>query len=224
MRVAVRCRLPGTFRRDGVSVLPALVGPRKHSLGRAFRLPRVVIRLRVPDVGFPARDWLRRRPVSIVTPWEGKVRLAVLQPWFRVASGGRVFRELSTEALRRFAPGALAGPVPALRELARRIVNERAALAPLEFGVLAFTGPSQEPLTSADRELFWRAFQAPIFEQCRGPQGELLAYECDAHEGLHVVRESAVAQMRDWVRVESSCPCGARTPRAVPARARAAAG
>jgi hypothetical protein len=184
----------------------------------------VVIRLRIPKVGFRARDWLQRRPVSLVTPWEGNVRMAVLKPWFRVGSGGRVFMEPAAAALRRFAPGALAGPVPALRELARMVVDGEAALAPLEFGVLAFTGPSQEPLTAADRELFWRAFQAPIFEQCRGPHGELLAYECEAHEGLHLVRESAIARMRGWVLVDSSCPCGTSTPRALRAQARFAAG
>jgi phenylacetate-coenzyme A ligase PaaK-like adenylate-forming protein len=162
--------------------------------------------------------------VPIATPWGSGIRLAVLRPWFRVGSGARVFMELSAGALRRFGPGAIAGPVPALKELARAVVDGAAPLGPLEFGVLAFTGPSQAPLTAADRELFWRAFQAPVFEQYRGPHGELLAYECEAHEGLHLVRESVIAELRGYALAEQACPCGAVTARAAPALARAAAG
>lgn len=204
--------------------MPALVGHRKHLPRRAVRVPRVVVRFRVPRIDFRARDWLRQRPVPIATPWGPGIRLAVLKPWFRVGSGARVFMELSTGALRRFAPGAIAGPVPTLKELAQAVLDGAAPLGPLEFGVLAFTGPSQAPLTAADRELFWRAFEAPVFEQYRDAHGELLAYECEAHDGLHLVRESVIAELRGYAFLEATCPCGAVTARAAPALARAAAG
>jgi hypothetical protein len=120
--------------------------------------------------------------------------------------------------LRRFRPGALAGPADALRRLAERVVAGEIDLPPLEFGVLAFTPPDRSRLTEADRELFWRAFQVPVFEQLRGPHGELLAAECEAHEGLHLIRESAAQHLHGVEILRDACPCGAATPRAVPAR------
>lgn len=223
MRVAVRCRLPGTFRKEQGTLLPALVGYRKHLPRRAVRVPRVVVRLRVPQIGFRAREWLRQRPVPIATPWGPGVRVAVLKPWFRVGSGARVFMEPSAGSLRRFGPGAVAGPVPALKELAQAVLDGAGFPAPLQFGVLAFTGPTQAPLTASDRELFWRAFQVPVFEQYRGAHGELLAYECEAHEGLHLASESVLAELHGYALLEQFCPCGAVTLRAAPALARAAA-
>lgn len=144
--------------------------------------------------------------------------MAVLAPWFRVNGDARVFFDPSPHALLRYRPAALAGPVIELRRLAERILAGEINLPTLEFGVLAFTGPGRPRLTEADRELFWRAFQLPVFEQHRGPHGELLAAECEAHHGLHLIHESAAADLSGIEILREACPCGAPTPRAVPAR------
>jgi hypothetical protein len=80
-------------------------------------------------------------------------------------------------------------------------------------------------LTAADREQLWRAFRVPLFEQIIGPNGERLAAECEAHDGLHIEDPE-----RDWTGFavdKGLCACGLRTPRIsspVPTeRARAAA-
>lgn len=178
----------------------------------------MVVRIKFPEVASRKRPWSRSRAIPIEGPWQARPPIAVLAPWFRVSGSARIFFEPTPHALRRYRPGALAGPVPELRRLAERIVAGEIDLPPLEFGVLAFTGPGRPRLTEADRELFWRAFQVPVFEQHRGPHGELLAAECEAHDGLHLIRETAA---EDWPGVEvlrDPCPCGAPTPRALPAR------
>jgi hypothetical protein len=218
MRVAVRCRLPGPLRQGHDAALPALLPSRKHRTARARRFARVVVRIKFPALRSRAHPWNRRRAVEIGGPWQARPRVAVLSPWFRVNGGARVFFEASPHALRRYKPGALAGPVDELRRLAERVLTGEIDLPSLEFGVLAFTGPGRARLADSDRELFWRAFEVPVFEQRRGPHGDLLAYECEAHSGLHLVREAAAA---DWTGVEvvrEPCPCGVPTPRAVPAR------
>jgi hypothetical protein len=53
-----------------------------------------------------------------------------------------------------------------------------------------------------------------VFEQIIGPNGELLAAECEAHDGLHI----EVPGLRwDGYRVElAQCGCGRKTPRLTP--------
>lgn len=43
--------------------------------------------------------------------------------------------------------------------------------------------------------LFWRVFEAPVFEQLLGLAGELMAWECEAHDGLHIRTEEAVFEL-----------------------------
>src|SRR6202050_2317838 len=35
----------------------------------------------------------------------------------------------------------------------------------------------------------------PIFEQCLAPDGSLLAWECEAHDGLHTVEENEIVEL-----------------------------
>jgi hypothetical protein len=83
----------------------------------------------------------------------------------------------------------LAAPIQQLRRLA-------AIPQPYEYPVVAFTGVRHGVLTEADRDLLWRAFRVPVFEQFRGLHGELLAEECEAHDGLHVIGEAAIFERR----------------------------
>jgi len=41
-------------------------------------------------------------------------------------------------------------------------------------------------LSEGEREQVWRAFQVPVFAVFVGPRGRLLAYECEAQDGLHL--------------------------------------
>lgn len=117
----------------------------------------------------------------------------------------------------------LGGPVDHLR----RIAHENPRVVDL---VIAGTGPHYGYATPADRDLFWQVFQAPVIEEFHDFAGGVVARECAAHEGLHIV-EGAEIEIRDgglWLngrpagamaRVDASpCGCGLRSPRLVDIR------
>jgi len=97
----------------------------------------------------------------------------------------RTFNAIDPPALGAYRPQVLAGPVSALRELAGAVLDDPAALTSPDLGIIVLIGPGHHPPEPADRDLFWRAFQLPVFEQLRSRTGELLAWECEAHRGLH---------------------------------------
>jgi hypothetical protein len=63
--------------------------------------------------------------------------------------------------------------------------------------------PSQD-----DRDRLWRLFGVPVFEQYLNERNEVLAMECDAHAGLHVV-QGCLDRPLD----ETRCSCGNPAPR-----------
>lgn len=174
-------------------------------------------------------------------PWEKRVRTAVLKPWFPVKGKVKVLEAPVLAALEDYRPRALAGLIPVLRQLAADVLSSPAALPGLDYGVLAFTGIGRAALDERDRDLFWRAFQAPVFAQFRSWSGELLASECVAHRGLHIetsrvafslsgkdsnelmltfagASESNVPTLPTGLRARITsepCPCGVSGPRLV---------
>ena len=126
--------------------------------------------------------------------WPETARLAVVAPWFRVAAPARVFPRWDAAEVRKHAPDVLAAPV----EILDRLLADPAPVQALDlFAVLALTGAGT-PLASEDlRDRVWRALGVPLYVQFRGFHGELLARECERHEGLHVARESAAFDIRD---------------------------
>ena len=157
--------------------------------------------------------WKSRRQVFQYPVGEAP-RTAVLVPWFaehrlsfRSKATVRSFTGWSADAA-RFAPAVIAGTRTQLLALA--------ADAPKITHALVVLARSEDMLlTAADREMLWRAFRVPMFEQIVGPRGERLASECEAHDGLHLETKD-VAQDRDWTGFaidEGLCACGLRTPR-----------
>ncbi len=53
------------------------------------------------------------------------------------------------------------------------------------------------PLRTWERDELWDAFGLPVFEELHGFDGEVLARECEAHDGWHVDEEHAFAEVRD---------------------------
>jgi hypothetical protein len=137
-------------------------------------------------------------------------RTAVLVPWFaeprlslRSRPTVRNFAGWSADAA-RFAPAVIAATRAQLLALA--------ADAPQITHALVVLARSEDMLlTAADREILWRAFRAPMFEQIIGSQGERLASECEAHDGLHM--ESQESDWTGFAIDEGLCACGLRTPR-----------
>jgi hypothetical protein len=160
-------------------------------------------------------DTLRIRPKSVFRyPLDPAPRTAVLaacfrQPRFRPNCPIRVFPEGWSEEASAFAPAAIAAPREQLLGLA-------AADRPpgLTHAVIALASPGDPILSIAERERLWRAFRVPVFEQIIGPNGELLAAECEAHDGLHI---EIPGLPWDGYRLElSACGCGRKTPRLTP--------
>ncbi len=83
-------------------------------------------------------------------------------------------------------PEILAGSPASLLALAGRVVVQRALI------VLTRVGETGFP--EHDRQRLWHAFGLPMFEQHIGLDGEVLACECEAHDGLHILHAKAVLE------------------------------
>jgi hypothetical protein len=176
-------------------------------------------------------------PQPLLFPLRCSPRTAVLMPGFEQTKSVKVL-PADWRLLTRFRPEALAASVGVLRMLAKAIDNGRGRLPSLQCAMIAFTGPwSDGLLHEADRELFWRIFQVPVFEQHLGPDGRVVAWECEAHLGLHLLPTRAVIEDSDQhqllitsltdlrrpaVRLRTQlagsiangdCPCGERSPK-----------
>ena len=148
------------------------------------------IRLQRPD-----------QAARFVHPMDPAPRTAILAPGFQANKTTRVFPRGWDEQAVRFQPQSIAAPLVELHRLAAQGLR-------LEHAVIAFTYEGEDGLSSADRELFWRAFGVPVFEQRLDSRNRVLAMECDAHSGLHVLGGC------DDLRLEREpCACGNRSPR-----------
>ena len=140
-------------------------------------------------------------------------RTAVLVPWF--SNGGlaevwkprpiRIFRKGWGTDVQGYAPAAIAATWEQLRE------RLRVPIPSLTHAVIVLWRPGEERLSEADRGRLWDAFRVPVFEQVIGKSGELLASECEAHDGLHV-RSPRLPIDHEYVDA-SPCPCGQKTSR-----------
>jgi hypothetical protein len=128
-------------------------------------------------------------------------RIAVVAPNFEERDGVHTFEENQIPEIEKFRPEVLAGTVHVLLRLAEAIRIPRA--------VVAFSGSRLGPVTNRDRDLLWSAYQVPVFEQSLGPDGRVIARECEAHDGLHLY---LVDHFQGPLR-QDACPCGRPEPR-----------
>ncbi len=152
---------------------------------------------------------LRRRASGaiFIHPMNPTPRTAILTPGFQETKLVRVFPQGWNEEAAKFEPSSIAGPADQLRRLTKLDLGLRHA-------VIVFTYGVEAGLSDDDRDNFWDAFGVPVFEQYLGRGNELLAVECDAHTGLHLVGDfEAPDQDR------RACACGSPNPR-LPRRAR----
>ena len=59
-------------------------------------------------------------------------------------------------------------------------------------GLLMRTGLEEGLLSPMDRDGLWQRHGVPMFEHLVGLDGELLAWECETHSGLHIMEENVV--------------------------------
>lgn len=207
------------------------------------RLPPVDLdEFRNSPAAFESPGGLRPALERFRSPLEHTPRTAILVPGFEQSSGVKVIARNQIPRLKQSAASAVAGPVGVLREIARAVESGREEIHALQNFVVPFTGGHHGEMSEADREQFWRVFQVPIFEQRMGFDGRVIAYECEAHEGLHFLPERATFEetterellltsltdlryptLRVGTRITGSvqhecCDCGSATPRLMAAK------
>jgi hypothetical protein len=157
------------------------------------RLPRVC----PPGPGIGSSALLNgnepRSPLrQLYWPLPQPARTAVLMEGFREHRTVKVFGDEKHSGLIRFDPEALAGPVPELRRLAESVENRSIRISLPVHSLIAFSLLPQAFLSEEARDLLWRVFKVPAFSQILSPSCEVLAWECEAHEGYHVAGDSAI--------------------------------
>ncbi|MGI8746377.1 MAG: hypothetical protein ACR2NN_28120 [Bryobacteraceae bacterium] len=136
-----------------------------------------------------------------VHPLDPAPKTVMLAAGFQSTRAIRAFPEGWSDETARLCPCALAAPMKELRRLARAGIELRHA-------VIVLTRGAESCLAEEERELLWRAFGVPVFEQCLGAGNKLLAAECEAHDGLHVM-----SGPHDQLLETAVCGCGSSIPR-----------
>lgn len=80
----------------------------------------------------------------------------------------------------------------------------------MKHAIIVFSPDFDSCLTKRERDKLWLAFGVPVFEQVLGPGNELLASECEAHDGLHLISGSPQRRLD-----RSRCGCGSELPRVI---------
>jgi hypothetical protein len=141
------------------------------------------------------------RLAAFVNPVNPAPRTAILGPGFQRARNTRVFADGWSQAARQFGPGVLAGGVDQLRQAARGRIR-------LSHAVVVLTYDLRLGVSEEEREMLWRVLGVPVYEQYLSADHQLLAMDCEAHAGLHVIRgcEALAAD-------SNLCGCGSQAPR-----------
>jgi hypothetical protein len=133
-------------------------------------------------------------------------------------------REFGADDIRglvRYGPDAMALPLDVALSFADRKLRGLFELPSLKLAIVVFSSAELDgALEMHHRDLLWRAFGLPVFEQLRGEDGRVIARECEVHDGLHLDSGDAQALAGE------QCDCGLETLRIRPrmaVRARAAA-
>ncbi|MBL8228178.1 MAG: hypothetical protein JNL98_06860 [Bryobacterales bacterium] len=133
-------------------------------------------------------------------------RTALLATGFRETELVKCFSHQPFDEIAEYQPESLAGALSRLCRLAELVLERRIELPSVRHAVIAFTGLRHGCLKNAHRELLWRAFQVPVYEQFRGFGQELLAWECEAREGLHIDSNNALFEVDEEGRLLVTCP------------------
>ncbi len=89
----------------------------------------------------------------------------------------------------------LAATPPVLRRICAAVEARAMAMPKLCEAVIVLQGLEEGFLFEGERDMLWRSLGVPVFEQWLGLDGELLAWECTAHQGMHF--QSARAELEE---------------------------
>lgn len=170
-----------------------------------------------------------RRPADPETfrfplPWHG--RLALVDTDLRGNSDALNFESTDLAAIEAWAPESIVLPLSiAVSYAAQRLAGSN-LLPSLRSAIIILSSstPPGVPMTDDHRDLLWHAFGLPVFEQLLGPDGAVVAHECEVHDGLHAECVSIDPQSAELIVmgqplgcsaeiVTGHCDCGLETPR-----------
>lgn len=99
-------------------------------------------------------------------------------------------------------PLAIRSPLPLATRLDVRWNSAGCALlqlapssAPDYRALFIRTGVDEGLMTPGERDALWQRYGVPMFEHLVGMDGQLLAWECETHSGLHVVEENSAIEI-----------------------------
>ena len=150
----------------------------------------------LPDVRLtPLRDLFEWRD-AFTSPKASRQRAAFQPPFpsreivvcgtkLALPQGAREIDDLSFAQLHLSQVSMLAATPPYLRRICAAIEARALALPALCDAIVVLGSLRDGMLLPGERDMLWRCFGVPVFEQWLGLDGELLAWECEAHSELH---------------------------------------
>jgi len=150
-------------------------------------------------------------------PWHG--RLALVDTQLRGDTSMANFTSADLSAIETFAPESIALPLSLALSYATQRLAGANLLPSLRCAIIVLSSPQTPcgPMTDDHRDLLWRAFGLPVFEQLLGADGRVVASECEVHDGLHAEGGATLlageAGGCSAEIVTGHCYCGLETPR-----------
>ena len=140
-------------------------------------------------------------------------RVALFENGFAVDGAIRQFTAFEVGLLADYVPAALVLPLQLALTLADQKQRGLLDLPTLTTAIVVLTSLGTRMLDH-HRDLLWRAFAVPVFEQLRNEEGIVIARECEVHDGLHIDQEAVLPDLSSLGEVvREHCECGAETPR-----------
>ena len=152
-----------------------------------------------------------RRP-ELAYPLFPAPRMAVLGCEVRSAPGVHCLNNWTAAEVESIRPLALAASFPNLETLATMMRRGQLALPDLQYPLLVFSRPGDGALGQQQHDAIWSWFALPCFEQIRDSHGHLLAHECEARDGFHLLGDTRPSQIGGRL-LHSLCECGQVSPR-----------
>ena len=133
------------------------------------------------------RSWQKTQETNqLPFPASPSIRTALLGSACVSFQGPTAFGEGRWRDLMAFGPQALVGSTAVMLRAAEAMFRGELPLTALDCAVFVLSELGTPVLGEADREVLWRAFLVPVFELCVDRSGNLIAAECDAHDGWHL--------------------------------------
>lgn len=150
-------------------------------------------------------------------------RIAVLGAQLRPERRVRSYLHWRTPELVAWRPQALAGHRMELFSIGELRRRRFVPLLDLTFPLVVLSSLREGPLSREQHDRLWTLYGLPVYEQIRGADETLLAWECDAREGWHLALNTngdpllALDRVRaaGWLghEIDGRCDCGETGPR-----------